>query len=629
MLLIMTITVLSVENITGVFSHTVRSIGTISLEVRKIWNIEQKLGDAARMVHEYVRTGDEHYRRSYRVFHDAAERMLKEMNGLELEKREVKVLGALMNDFNTVEEKVDRIFSLDLVQAGSRAEAGALLNDLDGLVAWMQHDIERYKEENAVRLDVVAKDIQNAKLRINILFGIILVAMVGFLLAFGLYLYRKLSLPLVQLWQGAEEISRGNLDHQMQVQGETDIAMLAERFNQMAQKLKASYADLEQRLLERTQQVAAMNSVALTLGRSGTLREVLQESLRTVLKSYADMEPRGGIFLCEPDGEALRLAAHLGLHPEFVAREERIKMGECLCGMVAQSGEMIYAEKGCGDPRHTRGASHQGGSHIVIPIKSRGIVLGVAFLYPAKSFDLKPSDIQMFDTIGAQLGMAVENLRLYAEVKESSQKYWELFEKSRDILFTIDGAGRFMVVNESMEQFLDRTKRELIGTSFLDLLSEEGRALARRILAGEVPLGDRIFEFAVGRPGGKEAFLEISGRRLPLKSRTAGFHFAARDVTEQKDLRELLVKAERLAAIGQIGIAMRHEINNPLTTLIGNTELLLDRLENEQGDLKKRLELILSNALRISDIVKRMHEIKSDKTVEYRKGLKMTDLTKD
>ncbi len=629
MLLIMTITVLSVGNITGVFSHTVRSVGTISIEVRKVWTIEQKLGDAARMVREYVRTGDEHYRRNYRIFHDAAEQMLKEMNDLELDKSEVKVLGALMNDFNTIEDKVVRIFSLDLADAGTRTEVNTLLNDLDSLVAWMQHDIERYKEENAVRLDSVAKDIQGTKLRINILFGIILVAMVGFLFLFGVYLYRKLSVPLVQLWQGAEEISRGNLDHQMQVRGETDIAMLAERFNEMAQKLKASYADLEQRLLERTQQVAAMNSVALTLGRTGALREVLQESLRTVLKSYSDREPRGGIFLCDPEGETLRLTAHLGLPPEFAVREERIRMGECLCGTVAQTGEMIYADKGCEDPRHTRGASHPGGSHIVIPIKSRGIVLGVVFLYPSKSFSLKPSDVQMFDTIGAQLGMAVENLRLYAEVKESSEKYWDLFEKSRDILFTVDGEGRLTVVNESTERFLGRTKRELTGTNFLDLLNEEGRALARRILAGEVPLGERIFEFAVSRPNGRQAYLEISGRRLIVKKRAAGFQFAARDVTEQKELRELLVKAERLAAIGQVGIAMRHEINNPLTTVIGNTELLLDRLEGGEGELKKRLDLILSNALRISEIVKRMQEIKQDKTVEYLKGVKMTDLTKE
>lgn len=112
-------------------------------------------------------------------------------------------------------------------------------------------------------------------------------------------------------------------------------------------------------------------------------------------------------------------------------------------------------------------------------------------------------------------------------------------------------------------------------------------------------------------------------------NKPVGMQFAARDVTEQKGLRALLVKAERLAAIGQVGIAMRHEINNPLTTIIGNTELLLDRLEGAEGELKKRLEVVLDNALRISEIVKRLQGIRQDKTIEYLKGVKMTDLTKE
>ena len=114
-----------------------------------------------------------------------------------------------------------------------------------------------------------------------------------------------------------------------------------------------------------------------------------------------------------------------------------------------------------------------------------------------------------------------------------------------------------------------------------------------------------------------------------MMNKPVGLQFAARDITEQKNLRQLLVKAERLAAIGQVGIAMRHEINNPLTTIIGNAELLLDRLEGAEGELKKRLEVVLDNALRISEIVKRLQGIKQDKTIEYLKGVKMTDLRKE
>lgn len=629
MFLIMTITILSLQTITAVFSQTTRSVVTISLEVRKIWNIEQKIGDAVRMVREHVRTGDSHFRRNYEILHDAAAGMLKEMNALDLGKNEVVVLGALMNDINTIDSKVESIFALNLSDPADLARAQSLLADLEGLAVWMQHDLERYKEESTIRLDAVAREIQGTKMRINIFFGIILFATMGFLLAFGVYLYRKLTVPLAQLWEGAEEISKGNLDHQMQVRGETDIAMLAGRFNEMAQKLRVSYADLERRLLERTQQLAALNSVSLMMGRTGSLRVVLQDSLSTILMSFSDMEPKGGIFLCDPDGESLRLVAHLGLTPEFAAQEERIKMGECLCGMVARTGEMLYSEQGCADPRHTRSASHGEHAHIVVPIKSRGIVLGVVFLYPSKSFNLRPSDIQMFDTIGAQLGMAVENLRLYGEVKESSEKFWDLFENSRDILFTVDMQGDLTAANKTTERFLGKAKTELIGKSVFDLLTDEGRALAKRILSGEVPMGDRIFEFEAKRSNGTLAPLEISGRSIFLMNKPVGLQFAARDVTEQKNLRQLLVKAERLAAIGQVGIAMRHEINNPLTTIIGNTELLLDRLEGAEGELKKRLEVVLDNALRISEIVKRLQGIKQDKTIEYLKGVKMTDLTKE
>ena len=107
---------------------------------------------------------------------------------------------------------------------------------------------------------------------------------------------------------------------------------------------------------------------------------------------------------------------------------------------------------------------------------------------------------------------------------------------------------------------------------------------------------------------------------------TTGFQVSARDITERKNLRELLVKAERLGAIGQVGVAVRHEINNPLTTVIGNIELLIERYEDKDKELTARLETILNNALRISEIVKRLQGIKQEKSVDYLKGVKMTDL---
>jgi two-component system NtrC family sensor kinase len=232
----------------------------------------------------------------------------------------------------------------------------------------------------------------------------------------------------------------------------------------------------------------------------------------------------------------------------------------------------------------------------------------------------------MLEAIGVQLGMAVENFRFYAEVKESSEKYWDLFENARDILFTMDTEGRLTAVNKAAEKFSGYSKVELAGESVIDFLTPEGADVARRLLAGKQKSANRMIEFEVVKKDGSRAFIEVSARKMFRGRHEVGFQVSARDVTEQKNLRELLVKAERLGAIGQVGIAVRHEINNPLTTIIGNTELLIERHENADPDIKVRLEMILNNALRIAEIVKRLEGIKQDKVIEYLRGVTMTDL---
>lgn len=87
-----------------------------------------------------------------------------------------------------------------------------------------------------------------------------------------------------------------------------------------------------------------------------------------------------------------------------------------------------------------------------------------------------------------------------------------------------------------------------------------------------------------------------------------------------------LVQAERLAAIGEIGLAIRHEVNNPLGTVLGNAELLLHQRESLPPDVQKKLEVIHRSCIRIRDVVRRLEELNEDRTVEYLPGMQMTDL---
>ncbi len=628
--LFLAIVVLSLFSLMKSFSSIRGEIDAASQEIHRFQDMEKDMVSMSSDISAYVKRRHRQYRNSYLESRAAAHQKIDGLLAGELSPEGHRLSIALRLDLRALEEKAGRIFSLSDPSGKDRGRADALLQEIGGLVEQRHQDIEDLsKEQRAAQASNLAGYFYTMKNRVFYTFLLFLLTAFGFLLGFGIYLHRKIAVPLTNLWKGATEISRGNLDYRMEPQGTGDVAQLTEQFSEMAQKLRHSYSELENKLLERTNELAAIDAVALTLSQAASLKEMLSRSLGKIIESLAGLEPRGGVFLCSPDGETLRLMAHKGLPPLFLEQEETIRMGECLCGMVAESGEILYTEQSCMDPRHTRSTDGHSHSHIIIPIKSRGIVLGVIFLYPQKEFKLKPSDLEMLETIGNQLGMAVENMRFYAEVKESSEKFWDLFENSRDILFTTDAAGTLTAVNKAAEEFAGSTKSQLVGKSVFEFLIKEDAERVRRMLRGEGATTRRVIEFEVVKGDGSRAFIEMSARRLFKQRKPAGYQISARDMTEQKLLREKLLKAERLGAIGEIVITVRHEINNPLTTVIGNVELLLERYGEHDKNLANRLEVILNNSLRIAEIVKQLKAIKRDRVVEYVKGVSMTDLKQD
>jgi len=87
-----------------------------------------------------------------------------------------------------------------------------------------------------------------------------------------------------------------------------------------------------------------------------------------------------------------------------------------------------------------------------------------------------------------------------------------------------------------------------------------------------------------------------------------------------------LVRAQRLAVLGQIGVTVRHEVNNPLTAVLGNADWLLQELDGLEGEALSALQAVRANALRIRDIVKKLGDLQSDRVTEYVSGIQMIDI---
>ena len=98
------------------------------------------------------------------------------------------------------------------------------------------------------------------------------------------------------------------------------------------------------------------------------------------------------------------------------------------------------------------------------------------------------------------------------------------------------------------------------------------------------------------------------------------------DAARRKAEDELAVARWR-AGIGETAIALQHEINNPLAALVGHAELLLMEF-NDRGETNEQAVVILEQARRIGEVVKRIARLRNPQSVEYLEGSRMLDLSK-
>jgi DNA-binding response OmpR family regulator len=95
-----------------------------------------------------------------------------------------------------------------------------------------------------------------------------------------------------------------------------------------------------------------------------------------------------------------------------------------------------------------------------------------------------------------------------------------------------------------------------------------------------------------------------------------------------KFLEDELLKKEKVETIAKMVISIAHEINNPLTVVVGELEMLLMKKEEFDKDTVEKLETVLNSTLRIKDVVTRMTKINTPVDAEYVRGKKMIDIWK-
>jgi len=176
-------------------------------------------------------------------------------------------------------------------------------------------------------------------------------------------------------------------------------------------------ARMEARIVRQNQELGALADVASVLGQSLRLDDVMQIALD---KSIAVMEADAGILcvLDEPR-EELVATAQRGISDELFAQVRRAKLSEHAVGaQVIRTGKPVAIGDAFLDPQLADVAKREGlRSFLAIPLKAKGKSVGVLALARRHERQFSVADAELLSTIAGQVGMAIQNAALHAQVQ--------------------------------------------------------------------------------------------------------------------------------------------------------------------------------------------------------------------
>lgn len=174
-----------------------------------------------------------------------------------------------------------------------------------------------------------------------------------------------------------------------------------------------------------------------------------------------------------------------------------------------------------------------------------------------------------------------------------------------DALILADLSAKMLKVNERLVNFTGYTEEELIGKSIYKLCAEDNGHSCEGILKDLVEKNDiRNHELVFQTKSGEKRIVLFSGSIVKSKTgRAIGLACVVRDITEFKNMEERLVKAERLASIGELAGQVGHDLRNPLTGIKNCVYILKkkgERLtEAERNEILEIMDMAVEDSNRI------------------------------
>lgn len=223
--------------------------------------------------------------------------------------------------------------------------------------------------------------------------------------------------------------------------------------------------------------------------------------------------------------------------------------------------------------------------------------------------------------------LKIEEVQFWETIRESKDFLERVVESSVDAIVTTDTKGFVTYCNQASEELFGYDFDEMIGERISTFLVNGSSELLK--VSDLLQRNKKIQDYTCAVASKSKEEIEVDVTVSVMKNGSGQIMGALgifKRIGGEKTRNGESSNSDRLAAVLETAVAVNHAINNPLVPILGNAQFLLQNEAIDDENIRRRLRIIVNNALRIREITQKLARISHPVNKEYLQGTMMLDI---